>query len=76
MTADPTKSMGFRPTLSMTALDGERKEKLAHFAPVKGGGDLTMAGTVLTRNTTPVTPVASNATVPLFNPRLINTSEA
>jgi hypothetical protein len=35
-----------------------------------GGGKLTMAGMVLIRNTTPVTPVASSAIVPLVKPRL------
>lgn len=38
--------------------------------------ELTIAGTVLIKNTTPVTPVANKAIVPLVRPKLLKTFEA
>jgi hypothetical protein len=39
-------------------------------------GEFTIAGTVLTKKTTPVTPVASSAMVPPVRPRLLKTLDA
>lgn len=73
MTTEPACSMGFRPTLSMinyslsVSCEGDGIVK-AHMR--------TMAGTVLTKKTTPVTPVASKAVVPPVKPRLTKMFEA
>ena len=73
ITSEPTNSIGFRPTLSMT-----NYWQLVGYAI---GTDLgfylhTMPGIVLMRKTTPVTPVAKRATVPLVSPRLVKTLDA
>jgi hypothetical protein len=67
ITADPISSIGFLPTLSMIIYP------TISTCPLAQEVRLTMAGIVLTKNTTPVTPVASIATVTEDKPRLTKT---
>lgn len=68
MTMEPTMSIGFRPTLSM--INCTQSLVTVH-TKIDTRRELTMAGTVLTMKTTPVTPVANRAVVPPVRPRVM-----